>query len=165
MGDDENGLMPQGGAEGGASGSSALSAAESLFDDLSMRKGLLDKIMKGLVGLVEKGDTVGQEDVTKVAGKLVAGGLKPQAMASLLAQMPTQPEMLAKWVGNLAQMAQAREVELNQQLTLARHNMMTKALGTLIQTPSMGQALQATPAPNALLEGGGSAPELSNALG
>lgn len=142
----DNSLAPAS-SSAGSPAATPLSSSEALFDDLSMRKNLLDKILVGLTKLAGKADMVDQKDVTEEAGRLVAAGLQPKAMASLLANMPTQPEMLAKWIGGLRQMAEQRDVELSQQLKLARHNMMTHALGTLIKTPGMNQPFEASPEP------------------
>lgn len=156
---------------------SMLDEAQSQFEDLKHRMGLLERVKNGLGTLVAKGTSLSAEDVQGEAGKLVAAGLKPQAMAALLSQMPTKPEMLQAWVQNLEDMTMEREAQLHEQMTQARHQMgvagMISLAGLMHGASQAGQAAaQASVSPTAAPSGSDLAPPPpaespagSNALG
>ncbi len=83
------------------------------YDKLMAAGKLLDAVQAGLMSLHDLGDTVSGEDVTHVAGELVAQGLDATAMAGMLAEMPEKGELLAQWVEeHLADLAE-REAQLD----------------------------------------------------
>lgn len=109
----ENALVPQQPAPAPQAAPSPQAADPFVQYDKLMAAGkLLDAVSAGLMELHELGDTVTGEDVTRVAGELVAKGLDATAMAGMLAEMPEKGELLAQWVdAHLADLAE-REAQL-----------------------------------------------------
>jgi len=110
---------------------SALDTSVAQFEDLQHRLGLLDMVKRSLGDLLDKGVALSSQDVTDAAGRLVAGGLKPEAMASLLSQMPDKPEALQQWVQHYAELTEQREEQLESAMTAARHQMGVAGMVTL----------------------------------
>jgi hypothetical protein len=70
-----------------------------------------------LDSLVKLGDQVQVEDVIKGAGTMVGAGFSPQALAQMLAQMPTTGgQALEAWVAQQDQRAQQLDGQLRQKL-------------------------------------------------
>lgn len=140
---------------GAAGAPDSLSHIEASYDKLRSAQGMLAKVRNGLDSLVTLGDTVTQDDVIKVAGKLVGAGLTPGGMASLLAEMPENPEQLMMWISQHDQDVTQREQQLNQMTDQFRHELgvqaMRKAMGA--QPPGSGaqtpQAQPSQPMPSA----------------
>jgi len=101
------------------------------YKKLTEAKTLLDKVRAGMDSLAALGDMVSHEDVVKEAGKLVAAGLDPSAMASILADMPPEGEALQAWVTQHDQQIAQREQQLEQVQGLVRHEMGTSAMKVL----------------------------------
>lgn len=86
--------------------------AKVAYEKIQSRVGMLDAARKELGSLRDLGDLVDQDDVLHAAGSLVKIGFTPQALAGLLADMPTNQQGMASWVQELwATMAQ-REQQL-----------------------------------------------------
>lgn len=102
----------------------------------------LDVIRKGLEHLSDKQDVVTMEDVVEEAGKLVAHGIDPVALAGVLADAPQEGggEALGGWVASHAQTAMAAEQQLIFQHNLAKHNMGVSGLHMLMAHAN-GQAI------------------------
>ena len=121
-------------------------SAKAKFDKLSEASALSGKVTKELADLVSLGDTVTQDDVVASAGKLVADGLNPLEVASLLADMPPGGEALQAWVASHAQAAAAQAQTLDVHHKIARHDMGMAALRELtghavipgLQSPAQG---------------------------
>jgi hypothetical protein len=80
---------------------------------MSVAKNMLDKLKK-------MGDQVQVEDVIEGAGTMVGAGFSPQALAQLLAQMPTTGgEALQAWVEQQDQRAQQMDIQLQQKMKAA----------------------------------------------
>jgi hypothetical protein len=98
--------------------------ARARFEQLAASRDTLDKVRGELGTLSDLGDTVTPEDVIKGAGKLVAHGLSPSAMAQLLAQMPDGGgEALQGWLAQHQADLGQREAQLEPLLAQARHEM------------------------------------------
>lgn len=156
-----------------------LDEAMSQVADLKHRMGLMEHVKQGLAGLVKKGTSLTEDDVVNEASKLVAAGLKPDAMAALLSQMPEKPQELQDWVAKYAGMAEQRELQLESQMKEARHTAgvagvmklagLLNGQGASPQGAEEGSALSPMPqapgqegaAPN---EAAGSAPSGGNSL-
>lgn len=93
----------------------------------------LDVIRKGLGRLADKQDMVTMEDIIDEAGKLVAHGIDPMALAGLLADAPQEGggEALGGWIAGHAMTAMQGEMQMKQQNDLARHQMGSTAIHLL----------------------------------
>ena len=114
----------------------ALSQAHDMARSRFLKTGQVmdrvDKIRTELTTLAKLGDTVTPEDVIKGAGKLVASGMDPMQMASLLADMPTNGGVaLANWVAQHAQAMTQKEAQFGQVHAQARHESGVAALRLL----------------------------------
>jgi hypothetical protein len=89
----------------------------------------LDAVRKGLEKLREKQDIVTMDNVVEEAGKLVAHGIDPIALAGILADAPQQGggEALGAWVAQHAQNAEQAEQQMMQQHKLLQHEMGSSA--------------------------------------
>jgi len=143
------------------------------YDKLKRARQTLDVARSGLEHLTELGDMVSPEDVIKEAGKLVAHGLAPQAMAGLLADIPTGGGLqLAEWVKEHLEGVSQREAQLQPVLDTFRHRMGVQALmglkaaglqrggalglqgGGGIAPTSVIQMAEEKPAPREMAQGG-----------
>lgn len=105
--------------------------AHAVFGKLAEARSTLDKAREGLTSLRKLGDLVTQDDVIKEAGKLVAHGLSPMAMAKMLSDMPEKGEELQAWLVQHAAGLAQREAQLEPVLAGARHEMGVTALRAL----------------------------------
>lgn len=117
--------------------------AKAQFTQLSKARASMDKVRSALDGLSKLGDTVSPDDVIEASGKLVASGMDPVKIASLLADMPSNGgEALAAWVGQHAAGSMAKEKQIDQALAVARHELGVSALRELalhhVQQPPPG---------------------------
>lgn len=136
--------------------------AAARYQKLAQARKLLDSVREQMDELAKMGDVVTTEDVVKAAGKLVAEGLTPVAMASLLADMPADGPALAGWVAKHDQEVNQREAQLAPVLKLARHEMGTAALRT-IAAHSLIHGAGASPNPGSGAEAGvAPAPDLAS---
>jgi hypothetical protein len=77
---------------------------------MSVAKNMLDSLKK-------LGDQIQVEDVIQGAGTMVGAGFSPQALAQMLAQMPTTGgEALQAWVEQQDQRAQQMDMQLQQKI-------------------------------------------------
>lgn len=113
---------------------------EASFDKLQSAQGMLSKVRNGLDSLVKLADTVTQDDVVKVAGKLVASGMTPEGMASLLSEMPEQPEQLMQWIAQHDQQVNQRIEETNKMADLFAHQMGVEGVKRLLSNGTGGAA-------------------------
>lgn len=106
--------------------------ASAQFGKLSQAGAMLDQARVQLTSLTRLGDMVMPEDVIKAAGRLVAAGLSPLAMAKLLSDMPSDGPQLQSWLGeHVAQITQ-REQQLAPVLAAARHDLGVSAMRSLM---------------------------------
>lgn len=84
----------------------------------------VDAVRKSLDRLQQKQDVVKMDDLIEEAGKLVAHGIDPMALAGILADAPQEGggEALGNWVSGHAQAAEQAEQGLMLQNRLAKHN-------------------------------------------
>jgi hypothetical protein len=103
---------------------------KALFSQTGQALKKIDVIRKGLERLADKQDVVTMDDIIDEAGKLVAHGIDPMALAGILADAPQEGggEALGGWVASHAQAAAQGEQAMMQQHTLARHNMGVSAI-------------------------------------
>lgn len=127
------------------SGATPLEQLNSHYDKLSEADSKLKIARSGIDSLVKMGDTVSVEDVVKVAGKLVAKGLDPGAMASLLSEMPEKTELLVAWLEQHDKQLASREADLERVQLVVRHQLGVEGLRTLMQGGDQGQELSAGP--------------------
>lgn len=94
----------------------------------------LDVIRKGLERLSDKQDMVTMDDIIDEAGKLVAHGIDPMALAGLLADAPQEGggAALGGWVASHAQTAMMGEQQAMIQHTNARYQMGVSAVHMLM---------------------------------
>lgn len=88
----------------------------------------LDAVRKGMDKLSALADTVTPEDVVREASILVAKGLTPTAVATLLSEMPETPEQLAQWVSQQDAQVTQREQQLAAVTRQMRQRLGTTAL-------------------------------------
>jgi hypothetical protein len=110
-----------------------------------------------LDSLKKKGDQVQVEDVIEGAGTMVGAGFSPQALAQMLAQMPTTGgEALQAWVEQQDQRAQQMDMQLQQTLkSSAIHRAITGMASLHIH--SIKQKHMAMAGPSGPAMGGGNA--------
>ena len=106
--------------------------AKAQFEKLAESRSMLDKARAELTSLSKLGDLVTQEDVIKGAGKLVAAGLSPMAVAKLLSDMPEKGTELNAWLTQHATGLAERETQLAPVLEAARHQLGVAAMKTLV---------------------------------
>lgn len=118
------------------------------FDQTTKALKKLDAIRKGLERLQDKQDLVTMDDVVDEAGKLVAHGIDPMALAGMLADAPQQGggEALGGWVASHAQTAAMGEQRLMIQNNIARHQMAVSAIH-LLTAHANAQAMMGDLAP------------------
>lgn len=119
------------------------------YDKLMEATKKMARIRSGLDGLVALGDTISTEDVVKSAGKMVAAGMTPEGMATVLADMPEKPEQLMEWIGQHDADVRKREADLSAMTKQVRHQLGTMAMGQLAQQGRMDQLSQAMSAVSA----------------
>lgn len=87
--------------------------------------------------LASLGANVTTEDVVKAATGLVSSGLGAKEVATLLADMPTEPQLLGEWVSQRAVEAAEAAAKFQQAFGDARHQLGTLGLHVLA-SHSMG---------------------------
>jgi len=102
----------------------------AMFDQTKGALKKLDVIRKSLERLADKQDVVTMDDVIQEAGKLVAHGIDPMALAGILADAPQEGggEALGGWVAAHAQAAAQGEQQLMQQHDQVRNDMGVSAI-------------------------------------
>jgi hypothetical protein len=108
--------------------------AKAAYDQTGKALGILDHMRQGLERLADKGDMVTPEDIISEAGKLVAHGIDPMALAGVLAEMPEQGggEALGGWVMSHAIQAAQAEQQVMAAHEAARHQMGVTALHVIM---------------------------------
>lgn len=117
----------------------AVGQAKARYEAVKKSVGMLDAVRRELGSLRDKGDFISEDDVVRSAGSLVHEGLDPQAMAGLLADMPSNPQGMSDWVEHLWSTMSQREAMLMPQLAQARHAMGVAALQALAGHHIAGQ--------------------------
>lgn len=120
------------------------------YAKLKEARGRMDVIQNVLGKLVELGTNVSPDDVVDSAGKIVAAGVSPEGMASMLAEMPEQPELLAAWLAEHKGVIDQKEKELDLVTRNVQHEMGVQALRGLLgqqAAQDIGQALGAASNP------------------
>jgi len=130
------------------------------YQKASEAQAMLDKVRLQMDSLAKLGDSVTPEDVIKSAGELVAAGLEPNAMASLLADMPTNSEALQSWIAQHDQQVTQREQQLDQVHGAIQHQMGATGMRLLMQNKAHEMMAGAGP-----MAGQGPAPASGNPLG
>lgn len=92
---------------------------------------LLGHIRTEMDNLAQMGDAVSVDDVVKSAGRLVAHGVTPMGMATILAEMPPGGEALRQWIAEKDLMIGQREQEAKLALGGLRHELGTTSLRLL----------------------------------
>lgn len=141
------GPVPQGGPPPQGAGNSLagpppLNPGQSMAQYEAVKKsaGMLDAIRGSLDQLTKLADMVKPEDVVKEAQKIVAAGVSPTVVASLLAQMPTDSsEALQAWISEQDQQISQKEAVVDakmsqMQFQLGSDALKMLALGHLQQT-------------------------------
>jgi len=123
---------------------------QAKYSKLSSARDLLDAVQEQMDGLAAKYDTVSPEDVVTSAGKLVAAGLAPEAMAGMLADMPDNSQALQDWVAQHQKDVAARSEQLDAMLGETRHQMGVVGLRQLMQKPGEIAPAEASPQMGAL---------------
>lgn len=118
--------------------------AQVQYDKIKSRIGMLDAARKEIESLQDMGDLVDQDDVIKSASNLVAVGFTPEALAGLLADMPTNAQGMANWVDGLEKMMSQREAMLMPLMDQARFRLGTSAI-QLLAGHHIANAMQASP--------------------
>ena len=123
--------------------------ARAAFDKTGSATTMLDRVRTGLTQLAALGDLVTPEDVVGEAGKLVAHGADPLALAGLLADMPQNGggQALAGWVNQHATVVAQREAQVAQAHAAAKHALGVSALHVLQAHGVAGVGSGAAPAP------------------
>lgn len=108
--------------------------AKAAYDQTGKALGILDHMRKGLERLSDKGDMVTSEDIISEAGKLVAHGIDPMALAGILAEMPQEGggEALGGWIMSHAIQAAQAEAQVMAAHEAARHQMGVTALHVIM---------------------------------
>lgn len=136
--------------------------AKAAYEKIQSRVGMLDEARKELGSLRDLGDLVDQDDVLHAAGNLVKVGFTPQALAGLLADMPTNQQGMASWVQEMWAMMAQREAALMPLEQQAKFKVGTTAVQLLaghhIASQMLGQANAAAP------QGPSPMPEQSNPM-
>lgn len=132
-------------------------ALKAQYGKLAERRRLLDSVRTQFDSLRKLGDLVEPEDVIKAGGHLVAAGMSPRALATLMSDMPDSGPALVGWLGKHEVMAAQREEMLQPVLDSTRHQMGVAALRALVAhhlapRGMLGQGqLQQSPGPGASL--------------
>jgi len=148
--------MPAGGGEAPTAGPGGpfdelMPHLEREQDGLQARYGKLmsaDKMLRTTRGeldkLVKLGDVVTMDDIVEGAGQLVAAGLDPLAMASLLADVPSTggPQALAEWLMGQDSQVKQREQQLDVVTRTIRHQMGVSAMRVLMGHAYAGAGAQ-----------------------
>lgn len=119
-------------------------SALARYEKLAEADKRLKSVREELDRLLRLGDMISEDDVVEAGAGLVAAGLTAPAVAGLLADMPETPAALQSWVQQHDQQVKAREAQLDQVLTLARHELALTGFKSL--------------AGRAMMQGGGGGP-------
>ena len=110
---------------------SAHGQARARFGQTREATGNAQLVRSALDSLLERGDTVRPEDVIDEAGRVVAGGIDPMQMATLLADMPEGGPALQGWLQAHEQQFAQQQAQLAQAHEAARHQLGTSAIRML----------------------------------
>lgn len=106
--------------------------AKAVFDQLTKARGMLDHMRREMDGLVQKGDTVGPDEVIAAAGRVVGHGVGAREMAMLLADMPSMAgQGLAAWLAAHDQGIAQQEAHVDQMLQVAGHRYGVASIGLM----------------------------------
>lgn len=138
--------------------------AQAQYQKIQGRVAMLDEARKELGNLRNLGDLVDQDDVLHAAGNLVKVGFTPQALAGLLADMPTNQQGMATWVEGLWAMMAQREQQLMPLVNQARFRLGTSAI-QLLAGHHIADALQSqAPAQQSMTPSQPGQPDQSNPM-
>ena len=124
-----------------------LSQASARFDAVKKEFDKISRIRGGLDSLIEKGDSVTQDDVLDEMASLVAHGIDPKLFAAMMAgnseqgvgPMPPQGEPLAMWLGRVdSDLLGPYEAQLRPAMALAQHQLGVAAVHKLIEVHAKG---------------------------
>ena len=130
--------MPSSSPTPPVSAADAHEQAKAHYAKTTAADSMLNSVRAELDKLTSLGDTVTSEDVIQAAGRLVAAGLTPMAMAGLLADMPEGGQALANWVAVHDQDVTQREAQLAPVHALVRHQVGVTGLHSLMQQMQTG---------------------------
>lgn len=106
--------------------------AKAVFDQLTKARGMLDHMRREMDQLVQKGDTVGPDEVIAAAGRVVGHGVGAREMAMMLADMPSMAgQGLAAWLAAHDQGIAQQEQHVSQMLQVAAHRYGVASIGLL----------------------------------
>lgn len=126
-------LAPQAQAAPQATGpQDSMDNVQASYDKLKSGQAMLGKVRNGLDGLMKLGDTVSTEDVVKTAGNLVAAGLTPEGMATLLSEMPEKSEQLQEWIAQHDQDVNKRMADIDKMTDQYRHQLGVEGMQRLL---------------------------------
>lgn len=117
---------------------------QASYDKLRSGQAMLGKVRNGLDGLMKLGDTVSTEDVVKAAGNLVAAGLTPEGMATLLAEMPEKSEQLQEWIAQHDQDVNKRMADIDKMTDQYRHQLGVEGMQRLLANGGQPSAQDTT---------------------
>lgn len=107
-------------------------AAAAKLDKVDEALAKAKAVRTQLSHLTTLGDLVDEDDVVRAASKIVAAGVEPMTMASLLADMPTSgSEAIASWLAGQEQQFRQKEAQLNAMAGMVRHETGLAALRLL----------------------------------
>lgn len=115
---------------------------EEAYEQVAGIERKLENIREKLDELLELGLGVSEGDVIKVAGELVAGGIEPEALASILAEMPTQGggEAIAGWLASKNEEVSAQEQEAEALMAQMRQTLGALGMAELNSNPAQPAA-------------------------
>lgn len=108
----------------------------------------LDSVRNELDKLVAMGDSITSDDVLEGMSKLVAGGVDPKQLLSMIAgnpdsgvpPMPESGEALAGWIGQQDQLIKTNEAQASKAQAIAQHQQGVAAMRLLAGHAIMGRA-------------------------
>jgi hypothetical protein len=102
------------------------------YDKIRTASQQVSHLRSGMDKLLQLGDMVTPEDVMNEAGSVVARGISPKDMATLLSGMPISGgQQLQQWLALHDTVLRQHEAQTKQALNLARHRMGVSAMQAL----------------------------------
>ena len=129
------------------------------MDKMDQALGTLKKVRAELDTLHGLGDAVSAEDIVKMGGGLVAAGLSPESVASLISEAPPSGDALVAWIAKQDQDVTQREQQAQAMQRQVQHHAGVNAARMLMGQAHapQAQAQASTPTAQAPSSGGASA--------
>lgn len=128
---------------------SDMDSAEARFDKMKEADSQIKAVIQAFGGMMNLADTVTTKDVVGACADIVAAGIPAVQMATILANMPEQPQQLQAWIKHEFEQAQTADQKIQQGLAITRHQMISAGLNSLIAHSAEAQMLAAPAAGNA----------------